>query len=623
MHDDGQSSRSSVCVEAPLVGLSRDAAAARIEWHNRNPADEGIGLLVTIPARSEQVREESLWFGAANRPLFGRLTTPLGGTANGAVLLSAPIGRESRLARRALRTLAIGLAQDGYVSLRYDHYGTGDSSGSTDDMGFDHAWTEGVVEGVDLLRSLGITSVSAVGMRMGATIVGAAASTVELGLSSFAMWDPCESGRSYVRELVALGAFGPDVIETGSNERVKMLEYALSDDAEKRLDQFSLVESTTNRTAERVLVLTRDDRPISSRFRNRWESEHAEWFTTSEQQALLEPQLPVSVQPELAIANLRAWLTSPSSPPVPFTTQAPSPDAIVARELGKYQVRERVLELGSSHMFAVVSEPVGGRRGPTIVMVNGVNEDHVGPARLWVELSRRWAALGLRCARFDQSELGESPWFPGQPDRPVFDITRRQDIVGAVRALEPDDPSNTVLIGYCSGGQFALEVATELMTRGVFAINPEVGAGNVPNIDRLKLSGRESTRSIVHRAEEYLNRHRRADKLIRGVLRFMLSSTYPPKMPRELVAGDSDVLLLLSPDDLSPLRQVPILGAGLRRRLVSVRNLQIRIVSGLDHSMLSTLGRRHVVAILDQFVIERYAHVDSPMPDAGDAVRGA
>lgn len=579
-------------------------------------------MLVTTPERSEQVREVSLWFGATNRPLFGRLTTPLGGTTKGAVLLSPPIGRESRLARRALRTLAICLAEDGYVSLRYDHFGTGDSSGSMDDMEFDHAWTEGVVQGVELLRSLGITSVSAVGMRMGATIVGTAASAFDLGLTSFAMWDPCESGRAYVRELVALGALGPDVREPGSDEPTKMLEYALSDDAEKRLDQFSLVERTTNRIAERVLVVTRDDRPISSKFRSKWESAHAEWALTSEQQALLDTELSVSAQPELTIANLRAWLTSSSSHPVSFKTPAPSPDVIVSRETGKYQVRERVLELGSSQIFGIVSEPVGGQRGPTIVMVNGVNEDHVGPARLWVELARRWAALGLRCARFDQSELGESPWVPGQPDRPVFDITRHHDIVAAVRSLEPIDPGNTVLIGFCSGGHLALEVATELTTRGALVINLEVGAGNIPNLARLKLSGRESTRSIVHRAEAYLNRHRRADKLIRGVLRFMLSSTYPPKMPRELVSGNSDVLLILSPDDLSPLRRVPVLGAVLRRRLVSVRNLHIRIVSGLDHSMLSTVGRRHVVDILDQFVVERYARVASPLPGVADADNG-
>ena len=79
-------------------------------------------------------------------------------------------------------------------------------------------------------------------------------------------------------------------------------------------------------------------------------------------------------------------------------------------------------------MFGIVAEPVGDVRGPLVVMVNGINEDHVGPARLWVDFSRRWAAQGLRCVRFDFSELGESPWLPGQPERPVFDRSQRFDI---------------------------------------------------------------------------------------------------------------------------------------------------------------------------------------------------
>src|SRR5271154_7542984 len=102
---------------------------------------------------TERIREESIWFGNEDRALFGRLTLPGDNEVRGGVALSPPIGRESRLARRALRTLAIYLAFDGYASLRFDHFGTGDSSGSLDGSDFPRAWVEGVEQGVALLRS--------------------------------------------------------------------------------------------------------------------------------------------------------------------------------------------------------------------------------------------------------------------------------------------------------------------------------------------------------------------------------------------------------------------------------------------------------------------------------------
>ena len=152
---------------------------------------------------TEQIREESIWFGNDDRTLFGRLTLPSGDEALGGVVLSPPIGRESRLARRALRTLAIYLAFDGYASIRFDHFGTGDSTGSMNEGDFDDAWIEGIGCASALLRSLGLATISAVGMRMGATILGAASAKKDLGWASAVMWDPCETGRSYFRELGA------------------------------------------------------------------------------------------------------------------------------------------------------------------------------------------------------------------------------------------------------------------------------------------------------------------------------------------------------------------------------------------------------------------------------------
>ncbi len=46
---------------------------------------------------------------------------------------------------------------------------------------------------------------------------------------------------------------------------------------------------------------------------------------------------------------------------------------------------------------------------PWVVLVNVAAEHHIGPGRRWVEWARRWAALGYRVVRIDQSGVGDSP----------------------------------------------------------------------------------------------------------------------------------------------------------------------------------------------------------------------
>src|ERR1019366_1252320 len=92
----------------------------------------------------------------------------------------------------------------GFVALRFDYAGTGDSNGGFATAPSDPQWIDNVANAVSYLRNSRITLVSVVGMRLGATLAGLAASRHDLGLTSMVLWDPCESVHRYLRELRAL-----------------------------------------------------------------------------------------------------------------------------------------------------------------------------------------------------------------------------------------------------------------------------------------------------------------------------------------------------------------------------------------------------------------------------------
>ena len=110
---------------------------------------------------------------------------------------------------------------------------------------------------------------------------------------------------------------------------------------------------------------------------------------------------------------------------------------------------------------------------PAALFLNVANQHHVGPNRLWVELARQWAGAGIRSLRLDLSGLGDSPDRQGASGRwECFKPEAFEDVADAAQWLSPDDPSNVVLVGLCSGGYQALEGALVLRARGVVAINP-------------------------------------------------------------------------------------------------------------------------------------------------------
>ena len=560
-------------------------------------------------SKGEIPLQEPLWFGPPDRPLFGWLTRPTNAMARGGVVLAPPIGREAFSARHALCRLAEMLANAGFVTLRFDYAGTGDSSGNFEDPERDRVWVDGVADAAALLRSFGLESISAVGMRLGATLVGVAANLHDLHFSSVVLWDPCESGRSYLRELSALEALRREDFQVDSSGSVETSEFVFTQQAADELRRLSLSDPRSRAMAERVLVVAREDRLISEKFRARLEQESADWETTSEQGPLLDVPAYHAAMPYRTMERIAQWLSTSSSPGTTFAASCGNDSVVVAHEKNMCQVVERSEKLGPRQLFAMVSEPLTGAHGPWIVLLHSVNDDHTGRARQWVELSRRWAGFGLRCVRLDLVGYGESPWSTDQENRPLFDQAWLDDTIEAVRALSPQDPSNSVFIGLCSGAYVAVEAALSLRARSVCTINPSVLFDYLHGVSRLEKSRRRSLRALAVQLKKLPFKHQWVAATFAQMGQMVLPSKYSKDVLSKLVDGGTDLLVLASTDDLTPCPRTPLLRSIDIRRLGKSKSYEVEFIPGLDHGIHNADGRTRAMARIDKHVLGLFAGV--------------
>ena len=113
---------------------------------------------------------EPHYFGSSDRQLLGIYHPPRGGARAHGVVLCPPAPQEYMRTHMVLRKLASTLAHDGFHVLRFDYYGTGDSSGGPRDGSLGE-WCQNIVTAAaDLKECSGVTKVSLLGLRLGATL---------------------------------------------------------------------------------------------------------------------------------------------------------------------------------------------------------------------------------------------------------------------------------------------------------------------------------------------------------------------------------------------------------------------------------------------------------------------
>lgn len=142
------------------------------------------------------------YFGTAAKPLLGLLhAAARTSESRRAVVVCPPFGPEYMRAYRALRELAHRLAAEGLCTVRFDYYGTGDSSGREEE-GTPEQWLDDIEAAlVEAQEASGGGSLSIVGLRLGATLAMLACRR-RPDIDRLVLWDPVVVGRTYLAELV-------------------------------------------------------------------------------------------------------------------------------------------------------------------------------------------------------------------------------------------------------------------------------------------------------------------------------------------------------------------------------------------------------------------------------------
>jgi pimeloyl-ACP methyl ester carboxylesterase len=146
------------------------------------------------------------FFGTSQRRLFGIYSAAhSAGTVQGrrAVVICNPWGPEYLYAHRSLRYLANALCENGIHAFRFDYFGTGDSAGDAEDVTLSGGRDDIQAAVQELQDTTGVSRISLIGLRLGATMVAQVARSCSEQLDRLVLWEPIVSGAAYVRELGA------------------------------------------------------------------------------------------------------------------------------------------------------------------------------------------------------------------------------------------------------------------------------------------------------------------------------------------------------------------------------------------------------------------------------------
>lgn len=422
-----------------------------------------------------------IYFGSPASPLFGFLHVPTT-SVRGSVVLVPPWGYEAVCTHRSYRHLAERLAEAGFVVLRFDLHGTGDSAGSPRDPGEVPRFVDDIRVAVAEARARAGTDVAFVfGTRLGALLALAAAEG--LSLAGIVMFAAVTSGRAYVREMKAFRLMaeeeeGGKASERGPDDEEEAAGYPLTAETRRALSKLDL--RSCGEPPPRALVVSRDDLvggddSLVTALRARGVDVTAD-ASPGYIGMMRDPHQ--TAVPDAVFSAITAWLVD-AAPETGLAPPAlPPPEAVTTMtSAAGAPVLEHALCFGpEGGQFAIVTEPTHDtrKRREAIVVMNAGAVHRIGPNRMWARMARDWAAAGYVVMRFDAPGLGDSRPRPGRDENLTYEVDPVPYIEDALAVLRERKKDRFVALGLCSGAFAAFHAALRAqgMSR-VVLVNPQ------------------------------------------------------------------------------------------------------------------------------------------------------
>jgi hypothetical protein len=415
--------------------------------------------------------EVPTFFGPPDSPLFGVVHLPADNQIRGGVLICGSLGKEGMDSARLLRTLADGLARRGFGVLTFDYLGTGDSAHA---QGRDDAvagWVASVGHALDYLALIGAEPTTAIGIRAGCLILQGYL-TRSHPIKRVAYLDPAGTGRRYLREHSALFRLGVGEDATPPGD-VSVIGGRFSAHAAAEFAALHMAADPLSAHGVDNVLLVGRPAETDKRLTALAATAGVDAISANGLPECARPQeiyLPVPVN---AVDSIVEWIDGKAPTRVrqaaphyltTATMPADGPDGV--------DVIERIERIEPSGLFAIRTLPRPPSPAPakTVLFFVTAKDLHVGPAREWVELSRRIAATGSQALRWDPAGLGLSGQISRDPWRNVYFKADITDSIAAARHA-CHDAGELEVVGICSGSWYAAHIARSVGARSAILVN--------------------------------------------------------------------------------------------------------------------------------------------------------